>query len=322
MHTVGTPLLWGIFAIVLVIMLSVDLLMQGISDGKAPSMQQATWWSLGCVAITLAFNIIFWAYLIHTVGRSIADNQALTFLTGYLLEKTMAVDNVFIWLTLFSCFSVPLSLQRRLLTWGILGAIILRSIIVFTGSWLVSQFQWLIYLFGIFLLFIGIKMILPIRKKQNISYNAIIRWVKRYLRVTDGLYGEYFFIYQNGMLFATPLLMALIMIEFSDLMFSLDSIPVIFAVTTDPFIVLTSNLFAVMGLRGMYFLLANIAERFSMLQYGLGAILVFISFKLLIIDIIHIPVMISLAVVVVILILTLLINAIVNRKGSCLTDSH
>ncbi|AHF78628.1 Putative transport protein [Sodalis praecaptivus] len=314
MHTVGNPLLWGSFAVVVIIMLAVDLLMQGRAGDKPPSMKQAALWSLLWVALALVFNALFWAYLLQTESRAVADSQALAFLTGYLLEKTLAADNVFVWLMLFSYFAVPLSLQRRLLTWGILGAIGLRAVMVFAGSWLISEFQWLLYVFGAFLLFTGIKMALPGHNEQDIGNRPLVRWLYRHLRVTNELHGERFFIRRNGLLFATPLLLALIMVEFSDVIFSLDSIPAIFAVTTDPFIVLTSNLFAILGLRAMYFLLANVAERFSLLKYGLAVILVFIGIKMLIVDIIHIPVAVSLAMVALTLTVTLMLNAWVNRR--------
>ncbi|OIV47177.1 hypothetical protein BK025_06295 [Sodalis sp. TME1] len=314
MHTVGNPLLWGSFAVVVIIMLAVDLLMQGRAGDKPPSMKQAALWSLLWVALALVFNALFWAYLLQTESRAVSDSQALAFLTGYLLEKTLAADNVFVWLMLFSYFAVPLSLQRRLLTWGILGAIGLRAVMVFAGSWLISEFQWLLYVFGAFLLFTSIKMALPGHNEQDIGNRPLVRWLYRHLRVANELHGERFFIRRNGLLFATPLLLALIMVEFSDVIFSLDSIPAIFAVTTDPFIVLTSNLFAILGLRAMYFLLANVAERFSLLKYGLAVILVFIGIKMLIVDIIHIPVAVSLAMVALTLTVTLMLNTWVKRR--------
>jgi TerC family integral membrane protein len=216
---------------------------------------------------------------------------------------------------LFSYFAVPANLQRRVLIYGVLGAIVLRTIMIFAGSWLVSQFQWLLYLFGAFLLFTGIKMALAKEDDSAIGDKPLVKWLRSRLRMTDSLEGERFFVRRNGILFATPLVLVLILVELSDVIFAVDSIPAIFAVTTDPFIVLTSNLFAIMGLRAMYFLLANVAERFSMLKYGLSVILVFIGIKMLIIDFFHIPIGISLGVVAGILTLTLLINAWVNRRN-------
>ncbi|HHL3766796.1 TPA: TerC family protein [Klebsiella pneumoniae] len=314
MNTVGTPLLWGGFAVVVAIMLAIDLLLQGRRDSHSMTMKQAAGWSILWVTLSLLFNAAFWWYLVQTQGRAVADPQALAFLTGYLIEKALAVDNVFVWLMLFSYFAVPPALQRRVLVFGVLGAIVLRTIMIFAGSWLISQFDWLLYVFGAFLLFTGVKMALAKEDDSGIGDKPLVRWIRSHLRMTDKIESERFFTRKNGVLFATPLLLVLILVELSDVIFAVDSIPAIFAVTTDPFIVLTSNLFAILGLRAMYFLLAGVAERFSMLKYGLSVILVFIGVKMLIVDFYHIPVAISLGVVGGILAVTLLINAWVNRQ--------
>ena len=314
MNTVGTPLLWGGFAVVVAIMLAIDLLLQGRRGSHSMTMKQAAGWSILWVTLSLLFNAAFWWYLVQTQGRAVADPQALAFLTGYLIEKALAVDNVFVWLMLFSYFAVPPALQRRVLVYGVLGAIVLRTIMIFAGSWLISQFDWLLYVFGAFLLFTGVKMALAKEDDSGIGDNPLVRWIRSHLRMTDKIESERFFTRKNGVLFATPLLLVLILVELSDVIFAVDSIPAIFAVTTDPFIVLTSNLFAILGLRAMYFLLAGVAERFSMLKYGLSVILVFIGVKMLIVDFYHIPVAISLGVVGGILAVTLLINAWVNRQ--------
>ncbi|MGK8412075.1 TerC family protein [Klebsiella pneumoniae] len=314
MNTVGTPLLWGGFAVVVAIMLAIDLLLQGRRGSHSMTMKQAAGWSILWVTLSLLFNAAFWWYLVQTQGRAVADPQALAFLTGYLIEKALAVDNVFVWLMLFSYFAVPPALQRRVLVYGVLGAIVLRTIMIFAGSWLISQFDWLLYVFGAFLLFTGVKMALAKEDDSGIGDKPLVRWIRSHLRMTDKIESERFFTRKNGVLFATPLLLVLILVEMSDVIFAVDSIPAIFAVTTDPFIVLTSNLFAILGLRAMYFLLAGVAERFSMLKYGLSVILVFIGVKMLIVDFYHIPVAISLGVVGGILAVTLLINAWVNRQ--------
>lgn len=314
MNTVGTPLLWGGFAVVVVIMLSIDLLLQGRRGAHAMSMKQAAGWSILWVTLSLLFNAAFWWYLAETQGREVADPQALAFLTGYLIEKSLAVDNVFVWLMLFSYFSVPPALQRRVLVYGVLGAIVLRTIMIFAGTWLITQFEWLLYVFGAFLLFTGVKMALAKEDESGIGGKPMVRWLRGHLRMTDTIENERFFVRKNGLLYATPLLLVLIMVELSDVIFAVDSIPAIFAVTTDPFIVLTSNLFAILGLRAMYFLLSGVAERFSMLKYGLAVILVFIGIKMLIVDFYHIPIAISLGVVFGILTITLVINAWVNHQ--------
>ena len=314
MNTVGTPLLWGGFAVVVAIMLAIDLLLQGRRGAHAMTMKQAAAWSLVWVTLSLLFNAAFWWYLVQTQGREVADPQALAFLTGYLIEKSLAVDNVFVWLMLFSYFSVPAALQRRVLVYGVLGAIVLRTIMIFTGSWLISQFDWLLYVFGAFLLFTGVKMALAHEDESGIGDKPLVRWLRGHLRMTDTIDNEHFFVRKNGLLYATPLMLVLILVELSDVIFAVDSIPAIFAVTTDPFIVLTSNLFAILGLRAMYFLLAGVAERFSMLKYGLAVILVFIGIKMLIVDFYHIPIAVSLGVVFGILVMTFIINAWVNYR--------
>lgn len=314
MNTVGTPLLWGGFAVVVAIMLAIDLLLQGRRGAHAMTMKQAAAWSLVWVTLSLLFNAAFWWYLVQTEGRAVADPQALAFLTGYLIEKSLAVDNVFVWLMLFSYFSVPAALQRRVLVYGVLGAIVLRTIMIFTGSWLISQFDWILYIFGAFLLFTGVKMALAHEDESGIGDKPLVRWLRGHLRMTDTIDNEHFFVRKNGLLYATPLMLVLILVELSDVIFAVDSIPAIFAVTTDPFIVLTSNLFAILGLRSMYFLLAGVAERFSMLKYGLAVILVFIGIKMLIVDFYHIPIAVSLGVVFGILVMTFIINAWVNYR--------
>ncbi|TKI06947.1 TerC family protein [Martelella alba] len=310
MNTVGTPLLWGGFFLVVAVMLAVDLLLQG----RAMTLKRAAWWSVLWVTLSLAFNGALWWYLSVTVGRAEADSQALAFLTGYLIEKALAVDNVFVWLMLFGYFAVPAQLQRRVLVYGVLGAIVLRTLMIFGGSWLVTQFHWLLYLFGAFLLLTGIKMVRGGDDPVDWGDKPLVRWLRGHLPMTDQLHGERFFIKRDGAWLATPLLLALILVEFSDVIFAVDSIPAIFAVTTDPFIVLTSNLFAILGLRAMYFMLAGVAEKFSLLKYGLAAVLAFIGAKMLLMDLISIPIAVSLGVVAAILAITLGINIWLNRQ--------
>jgi tellurite resistance protein TerC len=233
--------------------------------------------------------------------EELANEKVLEFLTGYVIEKSLAVDNVFVWLMLFNSFSIPAELQRRVLIYGVLGAIVMRAVMIFAGAWLIVKFHWLLYVFGAFLLVTGIKMWWFADKKMDLENHPVLTLVRRYINVTPTLQGEHFVVTQhvNGepVRYATPLLLALIFVEFSDLIFAVDSIPAIFAITTDPFIVLTSNIFAILGLRAMYFLLADMADRFSLLKYGLAAVLVFIGVKMLLIDLYKIPVVFSLAVV-------------------------
>ncbi|CAJ0990834.1 TerC/Alx family metal homeostasis membrane protein [Pantoea sp. Nvir] len=318
MQTVGTPFLWGSFTMVVLTMLIIDLFLRGREHGtQTISFKQSTIWSLIWVSVTLLFSGVFWWYTESKVGYSIATTQTLAFLTGYILEKALAVDNVFVWLMFFNYFSIPASLQRRVLIYGVLGAIVLRTIMILAGNWLVMRFSWILYLFGMFLLLTGLKMIFNKEKhKKKMGYKIVVSWLSKHLNITNTLEGENFFILKNGVIFATPLFLVLVIIELSDVIFALDSIPAIFAVTTNSFIVLTSNLFAILGLRAMYFLLANVAERFFMLKYGLAIVLVFIGIKMLIAKIYHIPVAISLSIVSTILSSTIFINAWVNQKNN------
>jgi tellurite resistance protein TerC len=221
----------------------------------------------------------------------------MEFVTGYLIEKSLAVDNVFIWLMLFAFFGIPLELQKRVLVYGVLGAIVMRTAMIFAGAWLIAQFHWILYLFGAFLLVTGVKMWWFANEQPDLASNPVLKWLRGHMKISEGLHGERFFIRQDGIRYATPLFLALVLVEISDLIFAVDSIPAIFAITGDPFIVLTSNVFAILGLRAMYFLLADMAGRFSLLKYGLAAVLVFIGVKMLLIDLYKIPVGFSLAVV-------------------------
>ncbi|MBS0876774.1 MULTISPECIES: TerC family protein [Tatumella] len=317
MHSIGNPFLWSCFTVIVVIMLVIDLRLQGSRGSAGMSFKQAACWSVVWVLVSLLFSAVLWGYLRTTVSPDIASSQTLAFITGYLLEKALAVDNVFVWLMLFSYFSIPASLRQRVLVYGVLGAIVLRTAMIFAGSWLVNEFSWILCLFGAFLVFTGIKMAIPEKSAAGSSAEKpLVSWLSRHLRVTETLQGERFFVRRQGVLRATPLLLVLIMVELSDVIFAVDSIPAIFAVTTDPFIVLTSNLFAILGLRAMYFMLSGIAERFSLLKYGLALILLFIGVKMLLMEIVHIPVTVSLTVIATILLLTLLLNHWVNCRTS------
>ncbi|MCC8376364.1 hypothetical protein CKY10_20130 [Photorhabdus sp. HUG-39] len=313
MNSVGSPLLWGSFAVLITIMLLLDLSLQGRKKEQAMSFRQAAVWSVIWISLSLLFALGLWWYCRETAGEAVANSQTMAFLTGYLLEKALAVDNVFVWLMLFSYFAIPANLQRRVLIYGVLGAIVLRTVMIFAGSWLVSQFSWILYLFGLFLLVTGVKMALAKEDDPPIGDKPFVRWLKAHIRITDNLHGERFFVKEKELLYATPLILVLILVEISDVIFAVDSIPAIFAVTTDPFIVLTSNLFAILGLRAMYFLLAGVAEKFTMLKYGLSVILVFIGIKMLIMDFYHIPMGISLGTVASILTITMIINVWVNK---------
>ena len=300
METIGTWWMWSGFFVIVLIMLAIDLFVGGGKQHRV-SLKEAATWSGIWVGVSLLFAGALWWYLDGTAGRELANQKALEYITGYLIEKSLAIDNVFVWLMLFSFFAVPLELQKRVLVLGVLGAIVMRTIMIFAGVWLITQFHWLLNVFGAFLLVTGIKMWWFAGETPDLANNPAIKWIRQHMKVTDELHGERFFITreETGKLvrYATPLFLVLVLVEFSDLIFAVDSIPAIFAITTDPFIVLTSNIFAILGLRSMYFLLADMADRFSLLKYGLAMVLMFIGVKMLLIDLYKIPVAISLGVV-------------------------
>ena len=301
METIGNPGLWAGFATIVLVMLAIDLFLVGGGKEHRVGFREAAVWSVIWICVTLAFAGGLWWYLDGSLGREIANTTALEFITGYLIEKALAVDNVFIWLMLFGFFAVPAELQKRVLLYGVLGAIAMRTVMIFAGAWLISQFHWILYVFGAFLLVTGVKMYWFADEKPDLERNPVVRWLRRHMNISTGFDGQNFFTWQDGVRYATPLFLALVLVEASDLIFAVDSIPAIFAITTDPFIVLTSNIFAILGLRAMYFLLAGVADRFSLLRYGLAVVLMFIGVKMLLIDVYKIPVGFSLAVVAVII---------------------
>ncbi|MGL5948423.1 MAG: TerC family protein [Aeromonas sp.] len=311
----------GFFSLVAVL-LWVDLRFVGGGHAHKVSLKEAGIWSVVWVSTALLFNVAIWVWLEENAGRALADQRALEFFTGYLIEKALAVDNVFVWLMLFNYFAIPAELQRRVLLYGVLGAILMRTVMVFAGSWLITQFHWILYLFGAFLLLTGAKMLWAADKQSDLANNPLLLWLRRRFRVTDSLEGENFFVWRQGVRYATPLFLVLVLVEVSDLIFAVDSIPAIFAVTTDPFIVLTSNIFAIMGLRAMYFLLAGVAERFSLLKYGLALILMFIGVKMLLLDIFKIPTLVALGVVAAILISSMALSLWVTRRPAVKSNPH
>lgn len=318
METIGTWWMWaGFFGIVLV-MLAIDLFVVGGGKRHRVSVKEAAVWSGIWVIVSMTFAALLWAYLTGTAGREVADEKALEYITGYLIEKSLAIDNVFVWLMLFSFFHIPLELQKRVLVYGVLGAIVMRTGMIFAGVWLINQFHWLLYVFGAFLLVTGVKMWFMAEHSPDLERNPVIRWIRGHMKVTDQLHGERFFVMKEdgGRLvrYVTPLFLVLVLVELTDLIFAVDSIPAIFAITTDPFIVLTSNVFAILGLRSMYFLLADMADRFSLLKYGLALVLVFVGTKMLLIDLVKIPVLLSLGVVAVIIGGSVVLS--LRRKGS------
>jgi tellurite resistance protein TerC len=313
METVAQGWMWGAFVAFVIAMLVLDMFALGGNKPRKVSVKEAGLWSLGWFSLAMLFNALLWWYLDGSVGREVANTKAMEFFTGYLIEKSLSVDNLFVFLMLFGFFAVPPEYQRRVLLYGVLGAIVLRAIMILAGVWLVSQFSWLLYLFGAFLVFTGIKMILFAEHKPDLANNPVLRWMRGHLRMTDEYHGEHFTVVKNGLRYFTPLFAVLVMVELTDVIFAVDSIPAIFAVTTDPFIVFTSNIFAILGLRALYFLLADMADRFHLLKYGVAVVLVFVGIKLLIANWFHVPVLLSLSFVVVILAISVIVSLLVTR---------
>ena len=300
-ESIGTWWMWAGFFVFVAIMIAVDLFALGGRHARKISMREAAGWSVVWVSIALAFNALLWWHLDATAGREVANAKGLEFLTGYVIEKALAVDNIFVWLMLFTYFAVPAEYQRRVLLYGVIGAIVMRTVMIFAGAWLISQFHWILYFFGAFLVFTAVKMAWMAADTPDLEKNPLLRWMRGHLRITPELHAERFFVVKDGVRFATPLLLVLVLVEFTDLVFAVDSIPAIFAITTDPFIVLTSNVFAILGLRAMYFLLQDVADRFHLLKYGLAAVLGFVGTKMLVVEWIKLPVVLSLGVVAAIL---------------------
>ncbi|MEF9979572.1 MAG: TerC family protein [Thermomonas sp.] len=301
MESIGTPFLWLVFAGVVVVALLVDLVLMRHGGPHKVTFKEATWWSLGWVALALAFNAWLWWHAGNQFGDEAGTRIGMEFLTGYLVEKSLAVDNIFVFLMIFGYFAVPEVQRQRVLVIGIIGAIVLRAILIFAGALLLARFHWILYLFGAFLLFTGIKMALAAGKEPDLEANPALRWMRGHLRLTDDYHGNAFRVVRDGTRWFTPLFVVVILVAVTDVIFAVDSIPAIFAITDDPFIVLTSNVFAVLGLRAMFFLLQGMADRFHLLPYGLAMVLVFIGAKMLLVDVYKIPVLIALAVVALII---------------------
>ena len=313
LETIGTWWMWLGFILLVIVMLAMDMFLLGRQGSHKVSLKEAATWSVVWVTMALLFNAALWWYLDGNLGRELANQKALEFFTGYLVEKSLAVDNIFVFLMLFSYFAVPAEYQRRVLLYGVLGAIVMRAVMILLGAWLIAQFHWILYLFGLFLLVTGIKMLVFAGHEPDLEKNPILRWMRGHMKITQEYHGEKFFVWKNGVRYATPLFLVLVLIEVSDLIFAVDSIPAIFAITSDPFIVFTSNIFAILGLRAMYFLLADVAPRFHLLKYGLALVLAFIGAKMLIVDFVKIPIGVALGVVALILTTSIILSIVKTR---------
>ncbi|MBB5202792.1 tellurite resistance protein TerC [Inhella inkyongensis] len=309
LQTIAPAWLWAFFVVTVLVALFIDFVVLKKQGAHEVSVKEAVRWSIVWVAVSLAFNAMFWWAVKDQSGDvALANTKALEFLTGYLIEKSLAVDNIFVFLMIFTYFAVPPAYQKRVLMIGIIGAIVLRTLMILAGGWLLQQFHWILYVFGAFLLITGIKMWWAAGQEPDLESNPALKLLRRVLPVSREFDGEKFFTVENGRRIATPLLMVICLVGLTDVIFAVDSIPAIFAITTDPFIVLTSNVFAILGLRAMYFLLAAVASKFHLLSYGLALILAFIGTKMMLIDVIKIPVLASLGVVVAILVATMFLS--------------
>ena len=318
--TTGTPTMWALFAAFVMAALALDFLSLRKQGAHSVGLREAAVWSGVWVLVSLGFVAWLWWTLGGSSGdparEALAGDKALEFITGYLVEKALAVDNIFVFLMLFTYFGVPPEYQKRVLMIGILGALLLRAGMIVVGAWLISQFHWVLYVFGAFLVFTGVKMWWAAGQEPDLGSNPVLRWINRHLKVAPGYDGERFFTRVDGVRMATPLLVVILLIGVVDVIFAVDSIPAIFAITTDPFIVLTSNVFAILGLRAMYFLLAGMHERFHLLSYGLAVVLVLIGAKMLLIDVYKVPVAWSLAATVGVLATSMLLSLRIPPKGA------
>jgi len=300
-------LLWIGFNIFVLAMLALDL---GVFHRQAHEVKvkEALWWSAVWIALAMLFNTGIYFFR--------GEEAALEFLTGYLLEKALSVDNIFVFIMIFAYFRVPALYQHKVLFWGILGALIMRAIFIATGIALLQHFHWVIYIFGAFLILTGIKLAVQQDKEVHPEKNPVLKLFRHFMSVTKNFEGDKFLVKRDGRRFATPLLIVLLMVETTDVIFALDSIPAILAITTDPFIVYTSNVFAILGLRALYFALAGIMQMFHYLSYGLAAILVFVGVKMMIMDFYKLPIGISLGVVAGILAIAVIVSLVRPRRSA------
>ena len=316
METIGTWWMWAGFAVFVVIAIAVDLLVMEKQGAHKVSSKEALRWSLIWFSLAFVFVALLWWYLDGTAGRARANEVSMQFITGYLVEKSLSVDNIFIFLMIFSYFAVPAEFQKRALITGIIGAIVLRAVLIIAGAWLLAQFHWVLYVFGAFLVFTGVKMWFAAGKTPDVSQNPVLKFLQKRMKITTQFDGEKLSTLIDGVKHYTPLFVVLVLIGTTDVIFAVDSIPAIFAITNDPFIVLTANIFAILGLRALYFLLADLADRFHLLAYGLALVLMFIGTKMLLLDVYKINIGIALAVTAAIIATSMIASLYSTRKKS------
>lgn len=315
MNDVANGWVWFGFAIFIIFALSVDTFFLDKKNIARPhaSMRAALIWSLIWVVCALLFNLFLWLYLYLTSNRLIANDRALVFFTGYLIEKLLSLDNLFVFYIIFASLKTPPSAQQRVFSYGIWSAIIMRLLLILLGIWLVERFHWILYLMGVFLLITGFRMLVIEKKDKQLTNSWITVCLARLFRLSNEHHGNQFFVIKNGLRYATPLLVALCLIEGSDLIFAMDSIPAIFSITQDPFIIYSSNIFAILGLRAMYFLLSNLLQQFYLLKYGIALILIFVGGKMILAPWVSVTIGFSLGIIIGILLILTLASFILQR---------
>src|SRR5690606_15479640 len=315
MDTIGTPFLWLVFGAVVALALLADLVLMRHGGPHKVGFREAAWWSVGWVALALAFNAWLWWHAGQRFGAEAGGRIGMEFLTGYLVEKALAVDNIFVFLMIFGYFAVPELQRQRALVIGIVGAIVLRALLIFAGALLLAKFHWILYVFGAFLLLTGFKMWRAAGDEPDLERNPVLRWLTAHVPFLRRYVGSALWVGSGRRRKFTPLFIVIAMIGITDVIFAVDSIPAIFAITEDPFIVLTSNVFAVLGLRAMFFLLQGMADRFHLLPYGLALVLVFIGAKMLLADLYKLPVLAALGVVALIIGGTIALSLLRPKEG-------
>lgn len=301
----GTTIEWAAFWVIVVGMLLIDLV---VFNRKAHEIKllEAAIWSVVWTVVALIFNGYIW----HDHGGT----DALNFFTAYLVERSLSIDNLFVFLVIFNFFRIPLEFQHRVLFYGVVGALVMRALFIYAGTALLSHFDWMMYLFGAFLIYTAVKLAFDKGEPIDPSKTLIMRIARKYLRTTPELDGTKFFTRSNGLWLATPMFLVLLVVEFSDVLFAFDSVPAVLGITKDPFIVYSSNIFAILGLRAMYFLIAGMMTRLRYLNVGLAAILGFIGLKMLIEDLIHVPVLLSLGIIIVMLTIAVVASLWVDKR--------
>lgn len=301
-----TALEWGLFSFIVLFMLALDL---GVFHKKSHevSVKEAMTWTVVWIILAMGFN----AYVYFNLGKQ----AGLEFFTGYIVEKSLSLDNIFVISIIFKYFAVPKAYQHRVLFWGVFGALVFRLIFIFAGVALIQKFHWMIYVFGIFLVVTGIKMMFEKDKTMDVEQNPVVKFARKYLKLTPHYHHDQFYIYEGTVRKFTPLFLVLLLIESTDLIFAVDSIPAILAITPDPFIVFTSNVFAILGLRSLYFALSGILDKFHLLKYSLAAILVFVGIKMSIVDFYKIPTNLSVIIIGAMLVLGVVASLFAKAPG-------